>query len=84
VITANRILIEKHGVDSVNFLISIRHALGFLFLDKFLVFEIQIEHNLLFVLFENVRVNTSRFEHAKSIFKVFLKQVIFLSTRLAD
>jgi hypothetical protein len=75
----DRVLVEKYGVHTADMLISILSLLGLLLLENLFVLQIQIEHNLLLVLFDDVTVHSAAFEHTQSVFEVLLEKVVFIA-----
>lgn len=77
-IFTDRILVEKYGVHTADFLISILNLLSLLLLENLLVLQIQIEHNLLLILFDDVTVHSAALEHTQRVFEVLLENVVVL------
>lgn len=78
-IFTDRVLVEKYGVHTADFLISILNLLSLLLLKNLFVLQIQIEHNLLLILFDDVTVHAAALEHTQRVFKVLLKKVVLLA-----
>jgi hypothetical protein len=72
----DRVLVEKDGVHTADMLISILSLLCLLLLKNLLVLQIQIEHNLLLILFDDVTVHSTALEHTQRVFKVLFEKVV--------
>ena len=79
-VVAQGVLIEEHRVEiwSVFRVFRVALYLCFVFVYDGLIFQVQVEQNLLVVLLEKVGVYTARFEDAKRIAKgIFKVKVVF-------